>query len=107
MQPREKKLLMIVGGLLAVGLLIVGIRQISSAYKQRATKQTELKDSLFAQEVQIRGGIEAKKKLAELESLALSGEDDRSKAGRRLESSTKQTAGHKKVGCRRADRRTV
>lgn len=80
MQPREKKLLMIVGGLVAVGLVIVGVRQITAAYKQRADKQTELNDSLFAQEVQIRAGVEAKKKLAELESRSLAGDVNLSKS---------------------------
>ena len=80
MQPREKKLLMIVGGLLAVVLVFVGIRQVSNAYQQRADKQAELKDNLFAQEVQIRGGLEAKKKLAELESRSLAGDVNLSKS---------------------------
>jgi hypothetical protein len=80
MQPREKKLAMIVGGLFAVVIVVLAIKQVIAAYALRESNRTKLIGDLAAQEVQIRAGETAKKKLVELEKRSLPGDAARSKS---------------------------
>ncbi|MEX2187564.1 MAG: Ig domain-containing protein [Pirellulales bacterium] len=73
MQPREKKLAMIVGATVALVIVVVAVKKVIAAYGTRADAHAKLLDDKAAQSLQLRAGELAGEKLAAMENRSLSG----------------------------------
>ncbi len=80
MQPREKKLAMIVGALVAIAILVVTIKKVQTAYTTRGDDHTKLLGNLAAQTMQIRAGDLAKEKLDAMQQRSLSGDVEKARS---------------------------
>jgi hypothetical protein len=80
MQPREKKLAMIVGGLVGVLTLFFVFTKVRDAYKVRADKHVQLSDDLAFQTLQLIKANETKTKLAKLEARSLPGDVEQARS---------------------------
>lgn len=80
MQPREKKLAMIVGALAAAVLLVVVAKKVIAAYETRAATRQRHMDELGVHELQIRRAAIDKQKLVELENRSLPGDVEQARS---------------------------
>jgi len=80
MQPREKKLAMIVGALVGVVVLIVIAKKVMTAYDTRATTYERHMGELGVHALQLQKAAEAKQKLVEMEKRSLPGDVEQARS---------------------------
>ena len=80
MQPREKKLAMIVGGLCAVLVAYVLFNNISTAYSTRTTEHARLTGLVTAQNVKVVFGEQATTKMRELRQRSLPSDAEKTRS---------------------------
>lgn len=74
MQPSEKRLAIVVAALVALFIVIAGVKQTWTAYEKRANDKTAALGALADQQVELRAGQIADGKLADMSARSLSGD---------------------------------
>lgn len=80
MQPREKKLAMIVGALAVALVVALGIMRVRDAYKQREASKNDALGKLTEQRLRLRAGEMAQEKLARMAERSLGGDVEQARS---------------------------